>query len=296
MLLEDSRQRREVRPRSRGRMGWPGARPLSPRNPEVGAGDRLRDLKVPPTGHRPPPGASPPSGGPEMQPIHVLTNRYHESRSTSTSPRPSSTSPTSTNKDGAAGTNMAGLVRPNLDLGCGCPASSRAPRVPSLNAARPRAEGVSMCVTRERPAWNDSIDVPWDRPAFERRLREKGRAYHDKHPFHLAMKRVLTQTRSAAGWPTGSITSGTSPSRTRPSYRTAQTTRCAGDGSAHPHPRRRRPGEGGIEAWLRLGEAVGLARESMMDEQRVVPGVRRPWSRTCDSRGKSRGPSQWPLR
>jgi pyrroloquinoline-quinone synthase len=33
-------------------------------------------------------------------------------------------------------------------------------------------------------------------------------------------------------------------------------------------------GEGGIEAWLRLGEAVGLTREEMWDERHVVPGVR----------------------
>jgi pyrroloquinoline-quinone synthase len=31
---------------------------------------------------------------------------------------------------------------------------------------------------------------------------------------------------------------------------------------------------GGIEAWLRLGEAVGLTREEVEDERYVVPGVR----------------------
>jgi pyrroloquinoline-quinone synthase len=33
-------------------------------------------------------------------------------------------------------------------------------------------------------------------------------------------------------------------------------------------------GEGGIEAWLRLGEAVGLTRDEVQDERHVVPGVR----------------------
>jgi pyrroloquinoline-quinone synthase len=33
-------------------------------------------------------------------------------------------------------------------------------------------------------------------------------------------------------------------------------------------------GEGGIEAWLRLGEAAGLTRREMEDERHVVPGVR----------------------
>jgi pyrroloquinoline-quinone synthase len=32
--------------------------------------------------------------------------------------------------------------------------------------------------------------------------------------------------------------------------------------------------EGGIEAWLRLGVAVGLAREEVLDLRHVVPGVR----------------------
>ena len=54
-------------------------------------------------------------------------------------------------------------------------------------------------------------------------------------------------------------------------------------------------GEGGIEAWLRLGEAVGLTREEMQDERHVVPGVRfavdayvtfartRPWAEAVAS-------------
>jgi pyrroloquinoline-quinone synthase len=33
-------------------------------------------------------------------------------------------------------------------------------------------------------------------------------------------------------------------------------------------------GEGGIAAWLRLGEAVGLTQQELWDERRVLPGVR----------------------
>src|SRR5699024_5949651 len=32
--------------------------------------------------------------------------------------------------------------------------------------------------------------------------------------------------------------------------------------------------EGGIEAWLRLGEATGMSREEIITEERVTPGVR----------------------
>ena len=35
-----------------------------------------------------------------------------------------------------------------------------------------------------------------------------------------------------------------------------------------------REGEGGIEAWLRLGEACGLSREELLDDKRLLPGVR----------------------
>jgi pyrroloquinoline-quinone synthase len=36
----------------------------------------------------------------------------------------------------------------------------------------------------------------------------------------------------------------------------------------------RADGEGGIEAWVRLGEACGLDREELWSMQRVLPGVR----------------------
>src|SRR5207245_8717082 len=33
-------------------------------------------------------------------------------------------------------------------------------------------------------------------------------------------------------------------------------------------------GQGGIEDWLKLAEAVGLSREAVLDERHLVPGVR----------------------
>ena len=36
----------------------------------------------------------------------------------------------------------------------------------------------------------------------------------------------------------------------------------------------REGGEGGIEAWVRLGEAAGIPREEMLDERHVLPAVR----------------------
>jgi len=34
------------------------------------------------------------------------------------------------------------------------------------------------------------------------------------------------------------------------------------------------PGTGGIESWLRLGEALGVARDELVSERRVLPAVR----------------------
>ena len=38
--------------------------------------------------------------------------------------------------------------------------------------------------------------IPWERAALEAKLREVGaRAYHDKHPFHIAMNEGRPFTR-----------------------------------------------------------------------------------------------------
>lgn len=47
----------------------------------------------------------------------------------------------------------------------------------------------------------------------------------------------------------------------------------------HPRPRRRHRRRGGLELWLRLAEAVGLAREEVAALRGVLPGVRR----ACDA-------------
>ena len=57
-----------------------------------------------------------------------------------------------------------------------------------------------MSVNRETPTWNDPIDAPWDRAAFEGRLRDEGRTYHDKHPFHRAMNDGLLTRAQIRGW------------------------------------------------------------------------------------------------
>src|SRR2546430_17687157 len=45
-----------------------------------------------------------------------------------------------------------------------------------------------------------------------------------------------------------------------------------------------RPGEeGGIEAWLRLGEAMGVPRSELLEQRRLLPGVDRKSTRLNSS-------------
>lgn len=107
-------------------------------------------------------------------------------------------------------------------------------------------------------------------------LRAHSRAYHDQHPFHVRMNAGLLSRRQLQGW----VANRFCYQLAIPRKDAAILANCPDvdvrrrwirrvvdhDGSA--------PGEGGIEAWLRLGEAVGLAREEMLAERLIVPAVR----------------------
>src|SRR4051812_29920711 len=108
----------------------------------------------------------------------------------------------------------------------------------------------------------------WSRAEFLGRLRDVGRrAYHDKHPFHVVMNEGGLTRPQVRGW----VANRFHYQRHIPIKDAAILSNC-------PFPEVRRgwvrrlivhdgaaPGEGGIEAWLRLGEAVGLAREELLD-------------------------------
>jgi pyrroloquinoline quinone (PQQ) biosynthesis protein C len=133
-----------------------------------------------------------------------------------------------------------------------------------------------MSATPDRPPLNDPTDAPWDRAEFERQLRDKGRTYHDKHPFHRAMNEGLLTPTQIRGW----VANRFHFQRNIPVKDAAILSNCPDHEVRRGWVRRllihdgQRPREGGIEAWLRLGEAVGLAREELLDERLVVPGVR----------------------
>ena len=117
---------------------------------------------------------------------------------------------------------------------------------------------------------------PWTKKEFEEKLRAKGDRYHIHHPFHVAMNSGRCTKAQVQGWVLN-----------RFYYQVSIPVKDAAILANMPDREQRRrwiqrildhdgsPGsEGGIEAWLRLGEAVGLAREQVTSLKHVLPGVR----------------------
>ncbi|BAS26994.1 pyrroloquinoline-quinone synthase PqqC [Limnochorda pilosa] len=121
------------------------------------------------------------------------------------------------------------------------------------------------------------MEAPWSREEFVDRLRAVGEAkYHDKHPFHVRMHRGELSPPEVRGWIAN-----------RFYYQKMIPVKDALILSKLPNREDRRrwiqrildhdgrgDDEGGIEAWLRLGEAAGIPRAALLDERHVVPGVR----------------------
>ncbi|MFL5574409.1 MAG: pyrroloquinoline-quinone synthase PqqC [Gemmatimonadaceae bacterium] len=107
-------------------------------------------------------------------------------------------------------------------------------------------------------------------------LRAFSRSYYAEHPFHQLMHEGKLSRRQLQGW----VVNRLAYQRVIPLKDAAILSNCPDqevrrgwiqrivdhDGAA--------AGEGGIELWLRLGEALGVPREEMEDERYVLPGVR----------------------
>jgi pyrroloquinoline-quinone synthase len=117
----------------------------------------------------------------------------------------------------------------------------------------------------------------WDRETFVENLRAIGaRAYHDKHPFHIAMNEGRLSPEALRGW----VANRFYYQRNIPIKDAVILSNCPvrevrrvwihrildhdGEGEV----------EGGIEAWLRLGEACGLSGDELMQDRHLQPGVR----------------------
>ncbi len=115
-----------------------------------------------------------------------------------------------------------------------------------------------------------------DTEGFIEALRAQSQRYHSRHPFHAAMNEGRLSREQIQGW----VANRFYYQENIPRKDAAILANCPDrevrrrwirrihdhDGTAD--------GEGGIEAWLRLGEAAGLTWEEMWDERHLVPGVR----------------------
>jgi pyrroloquinoline-quinone synthase len=118
--------------------------------------------------------------------------------------------------------------------------------------------------------------VVYDTEGFIEALRAQSQGYHSLHPFHVRMNEGRLNRRQIQGWTANRFYY----QENIPRKDAAILSNCPDrevrrrwirrihdhDGTAE--------GEGGIEAWLRLGEAVGLTRNEMWDGRHIVPGVR----------------------
>jgi pyrroloquinoline-quinone synthase len=142
-----------------------------------------------------------------------------------------------------------------------------------------------------------SSDV-WTKAEFEAQLRDKGKAYHIYHPFNVMLNTGKASREQIRGWVAN-----------RFYYQIIIPIKDCAIMSNMPDPQQRRDwiqrvldhdgfgdDAGGIEAWIRLGLAVGLSREEIVDLRHVIPGVRfacdayvnfcrqRPWQESvCSS-------------
>lgn len=115
-----------------------------------------------------------------------------------------------------------------------------------------------------------------DSATFVEALRSHSQRYHSHHPFHITMNEGRLNPRQIQGW----VANRFYYQESIPRKDAAILANCPDrqvrrlwvrrindhDGTAGQ--------EGGIEAWLRLGEAVGMTRQEVEDERHVVPGVR----------------------
>ena len=121
---------------------------------------------------------------------------------------------------------------------------------------------------------------PMPAKEFEARLRDKGTSYHIYHPFHVMMAEGKLTQKQLQGWVAN-----------RYYYQIAIPVKDAAILSNCPDREIRREwiqrildhdgfeiggvaDAGGIEAWIRLGEAVGLTREDVTSLRHLAPAAR----------------------
>lgn len=120
------------------------------------------------------------------------------------------------------------------------------------------------------------MSAPWDPVEFERRIRDVlASRYHHVHPFNRKMHEGKLSPDQIRGWIANRfyyqemipVKDAILLSKLPWEYRRQWVRRILDqDGTG--------PGEGGLEAWLRLGEASGLSRSDLLTHRFLVPAAR----------------------
>lgn len=120
----------------------------------------------------------------------------------------------------------------------------------------------------------------WDRTEFEAKLRERGRSYHIHHPFNVMLNTGKATPEQIRGWVANrfyyqiaipikdaAVMSNCTDREVRRGWIQRILDHDGFEIGGVKDP-------GGIEAWLRLGEAVGLTRAEIEDQRHLIPAVK----------------------
>ncbi len=123
---------------------------------------------------------------------------------------------------------------------------------------------------------SESPKEAWSPAAFEAKLRSRGVRYHIHHPFQVMMNRGELEKPAIQGW----VANRFYYQIGIPQKDAALMSNCPDRAVRRRWIQRmldhdgREGDEGGIELWIRLGEACGMDRESIVSLEHVLPGVR----------------------
>jgi pyrroloquinoline-quinone synthase len=118
--------------------------------------------------------------------------------------------------------------------------------------------------------------APWPPEEFIAQLRAQGTRYHNLHPFHQRMDAGDLTREELQRW----VANRFYYQKCIPLKDAAILSNCPEIEVRREWIRRivdhdgTTAGTGGIDSWLRLGEALGVPREELLSEERVLPGVR----------------------
>ena len=124
--------------------------------------------------------------------------------------------------------------------------------------------------------FHQAHDMPWSAKEFESKLRALEAGYHIHHPFNQRLNSGHCSPEQIRGW----VANRFYYQVNIPLKDAAILSNCPDRETRRRWIQRlidhdgRGDDEGGIEAWVRLGEAVGIDRPTMWSQQHVLPGVR----------------------